>query len=156
MSTLRIMFVCSGNICRSPMAAGLARAFLDAAGADAVVVSAGTLNINGEPAARFGRDAMKEIGIPIDDHYSQGVQLAMLNAADHIVVMAPRHEAAILESSPLVAPKIVRMWDWAEADLQQINDPVGRDLAAFQACRDLLTECVHSWLDAVLSTDQYS
>lgn len=147
--TLRIAFVCSGNICRSPMAAAFARHKLAARERSAVVVSAGTLGIVGHRAAEHAQTAMDEVGISVRDHYSQGVQPAIMGAADHIVVMSPRHEAWFQERLRPVAHKVVRMWEFADTPLTQIDDPVGQDLAAFQRCRDLLDTCVERWLDSL-------
>lgn len=151
MSTLRVMFVCSGNICRTPMAAGFARREFRKRGIDAMVVSAGTLGITGKPAASCGQMAMKEKGIDISDHYSQGVQRAMVEAADWVVVMSPRHETFLMDRLPYVSEKLVRMWEYAPDDVAQIDDPVGQDIEAFRVCRDLLEECVTAWIDEVES-----
>jgi protein-tyrosine phosphatase len=150
MSSLRVMFVCSGNICRSPMAAGWARSEFDARGVDARVVSGGTLGIVGKPAASFGQLAMEEKGIDISEHYSQGIQPAMAEAADWVVVMSPRHEQFLMQHLPHLADRLVRMWEYAPSDLDQISDPVGQDVEAFRACRDLLEECVKTWIEEIL------
>ncbi len=154
MSTLRLVFVCSGNICRSPIAAAFARKKADERGVNAVVVSCGTLGIVGHHAAEFGQLAMQEIGIDISEHYSQGVQAAILNVADYIFVMAPRHEAFLVQAAPSLAPKIVRTWEFADTPLTQIDDPVGRDLLAFRACRDLLDVCLDNWFDSLTSVSE--
>lgn len=149
MSTARIMFVCSGNICRSPIAAAWARKFAEERGLPIVVISAGTLGIVGYPAARLGRTAMEEAGVDLSDHFSQGISRGLLDLADWVVVMAPNHEEHIVANYPEAQHKLVRMWAYASTPLQAIADPVGRDLAAFRECRDLLEECVDRWLSEV-------
>ena len=146
--TIRIVFVCSGNICRSPMAAGLAKKHARENGVSAAVLSCGTLGIVGHPAAQPGVEAMAEIGEPIDGHRSQGVQRAILDVADWIVVMAPKHEEA-LRAFEGFESRIVRMWEWAEHPMAKIEDPVGQDITAFRACRDLLDGCVKRWMDSL-------
>ena len=146
---IRVVFVCSGNICRSPIAAGLAKRRFEELGTQAAVISGGTLGINGKPAAEFARVAMREIGVSIDEHYSQGAEAGLMRMADHIVVMAPRHETLILQAAPDLRPKIVRMWEFASQDLVQIDDPVGKELEAFRTCRDLLIECVDTWMETL-------
>lgn len=144
-----MVFVCSGNICRSPIAAGFARHKTAERGLSAAVLSCGTLGIVGQPAAQFGQMVMEEIDIDISDHYSQGVQAGVLDVADHIVVMSPRHEAFLVAHVPESSPKIVRMWEFADVEIHQIADPVGQDLDAFRACRDLLDRCLDNWLDSL-------
>ena len=153
MTTLRIMFVCSGNICRSPMAAGLAKRLLEARGVPHVVISAGTLGLNGRSAASHAVAAMREIDIDIDSHYSQGISPKLAEVADWVVVMAPRHERHLRQKVPGIAPRIVRLWEWADAPgLTQIDDPVNQDIHAFRACRDLLARAVERWIDHVTAT----
>lgn len=147
--TTRAVFVCSGNICRSPMAAGMAKHLIEARGESAAIISCGTLNINGRPAASNAIAAMKEIEMDISSHYSQGAVVGLLKMADHIVIMAPQHERALLDADATLKPKIRRMWEYSSDDLSQIDDPVGKDLDAFRACRDLLLDCVQDWLDEV-------
>lgn len=149
MSTLRLVFVCSGNICRSPIAAAYGRHKAAERGVAVVVLSCGTLGIVGQPAAHGSQVAMAEVGIDISDHYSQGVQAAILDVADRVFVMAPRHEAFLVQHSPAVAAKIVRTWEYAGEPMEQIDDPIGKDLEAFRQCRDLLDRCMDNWFDAL-------
>ena len=144
----RIIFVCSGNICRSPLAAGMAKAKLEVAQVPSVVISAGTLNINGQSAAPNAIEAGKLVGIDITAHRSQGVSLPLMAMADHIVVMAPRHENALVDLDPNLEEKIVRMWAYGEhpEKLDQIVDPVGQDLEAFVQCRKRLDICLDAWI----------
>ena len=82
------------------MAAGFAKEKFTDRDIKAAVISCGTLKLNGHKAARFAIEAMKEVGIDISEHRSQGINTAMLRVADDIVVMAPEHEAFVLSSDP--------------------------------------------------------
>lgn len=146
----RIIFVCSGNICRSPMAAGLARHKLVERNIEGVVISGGTLNLKGHHAAQAAIIAMEEVGIDISEHYSQGISAPMLNVADTIIVMAPEHEDVLRRAVPKIGPKIVRIWQWADEELEEIEDPVGKSLDHFRQCRDLLNQCLERWMDDAL------
>ena len=156
-STRRIICICSGNICRSPMAVALLRAKLEKRGTPAVVISAGTLGIQGRRAAEFARRAIAELDAEmaaiIEEHRSQGISPQLLGMADHIVVMAPRHEEAVRrKTSPAVAERLVRLWNYAPDDrsLRKIPDPVGHDAEVFRHCRDLIDTCTDNWLDELL------
>src|SRR5690554_5927823 len=109
--TLRIVFVCSGNICRSPLAEGLARQLLAEAEIPAVLISAGTLGLNGRSAATHTVTTGAEIGVDLSRHRSQGVSIALMRMADRIVVMAPQHEDELLRSDASLRPKILRLWE---------------------------------------------
>ena len=145
---LRIIFVCSGNICRSPMAAAIARDMLeDSDDLSAVIISAGTLGINGKEPAAFTKRALTEVGIDPPSTRSQGISPPLLERADYIPVMEPKHEEAILQAAPDAESAIVRMWEYADADLDGIDDPVGQNIEAFRQTRDLIYQCIDTWLD---------
>lgn len=150
--TLRIVFVCSGNICRSPLAAAIAQRMLDAAKIPAVTISAGTLGLSGHSAAAHTITTAAEIGLDLTSHRSQGVSLALMRMADHIVVMAPHHAQFLLQGDPTLAPRIVRLWEFARDDgqpLDHIPDPVGKDLFTFRRARDLIQQGLESWCAAL-------
>ncbi len=144
----RLVFVCSGNICRSPMAAAIASDWLGKKESPAAIISCGTLNIMHRSAAKEAITAMVERDIDITSHRSQGVSIGLLRMADSIIVMAPKHEQFILDSAPELAPKIVRIWQFAAQELDEIADPVNQDLEAFRRCRDLLEETISAWLSS--------
>ena len=147
MSLQRIAFICSGNICRSPMAAVLAPPILEEASIDHRIISAGTLHIQGRKAASNAITAVAELGLELDSHRSQGASVPLLRFADHLVVMAPKHERYLLEADPQLAPKIVRMWEWADdPSMEMIPDPVGHDLEVFRGSRDLIKRCLQNWI----------
>jgi protein-tyrosine phosphatase len=152
--TTRVLFVCSGNICRSPMAAVIAEHLLAEAKIPALVLSAGTLGIQGMPASPHAVSAVGAIGLKLDGHRSQGVSQLLLRSADHVVVMAPHHEAELLGRDPSLAPKIRRLWEYAEprGRLGEIADPVGLELEAFVACREDLEACLSAWVSRLLAT----
>lgn len=145
--TLRIAFVCSGNICRSPMAESFAEAFFEQREASAVTVSAGTLGLQGREAAAEAQLAMDEVGHDISDHRSQGVSPGILRHADAIVVMEPKHVRQLESADPSLVDNIVPLWEWSDRPLEGISDPVGQDLDTFRTCRDTIRTALNNWLD---------
>lgn len=144
----RIVMVCSGNICRSPMAQVMAERLLAEAKKDALVISAGTLGIQGQPAAEGAIRAIEAWGATLEHHRSQGVSKPLMTAADHIVVMSPSHEGFLLKRDPNLVDKIVRLWRYGQpaGRLEEIADPVGLDDAAFVRCREDLEQCLRAWI----------
>lgn len=93
----RLLFVCSGNICRSPAAEALARRGLDARGLGSVATaSCGTLRIAGEPAAEHTVRAMAERGVDLSAFRSRALSHFLLREADLVVCMEPMHREAVL------------------------------------------------------------
>ncbi|MEC9440674.1 MAG: hypothetical protein VYE40_06230 [Myxococcota bacterium] len=154
MSTKRIAFVCTGNICRSPMAVALAKPIFEERGISVVIISGGTLGLINRPAASNAVAAVADLGLDLKSHRSQAAQPALMRMADHIVVMAPRHKQELVARDPGLSPKIVQLWDFypedaEDAPLDQIDDPVGKDLEAFRQSRDIIKACLERWADSL-------
>lgn len=150
MSTKRVIFICSGNICRSPMAAALAPPMFEARGLKAMVISCGTLGIEGQPAAANARAAIEAVGLSLEGHRSQGTQAGLLRMADHLVVMAPRHTDALRRLAPDVTPKVVELWRHLPSQtLSKIDDPVGSGLETFVESRDEIAACLQAWIETL-------
>ena len=97
-----ILVVCSGNICRSPVAEGLLRRGVQRRfGAEAPEVSsAGTIGLEGSPATRESVQAAAERGVDISTHLARRLSDAMVQRADLVVCMAAEHRAEIAQRVP--------------------------------------------------------
>ncbi len=144
---VRIVFVCSGNICRSPMAEALARAKLQERDLDAAVISAGTMGIVGRKPSDAAVRALKEVGIELSGHLSQGVDVNLVGHADIIAVMEPKHVDYFERRAPDLVDRVVPLWEYADEASGGIGDPVGRSIEAFRECRELLEAAVDTLLD---------
>lgn len=134
-----VVFVCSGNTCRSPMAEALARVHLARAlgctpsqieSKGISVASAGIFAMPGLKAAPPAAEAVAEFGGDLSGHRSQLLTHELINAADLIVVMGESHRASIEGMSPSASGKIVLLDP--EGD---VEDPIGADLDVY---RDLV------------------
>lgn len=125
----RLLIVCTGNTCRSPMAAALARKYMPWA----EVISAGTATITGLPASIGAMDAMQEMGLNIDDHASRPVNQYLLDEADLVLTMTEEHKIAILNFMPEVADKVFTLGEFAGTAVT-IPDPFGGSLEEYLQC----------------------
>lgn len=147
----QILFVCSGNICRSPMAHVFAQSILkQSPTANVLVQSAGTLKISGSPASKEAVQVMAELGHDLSQHRSQGIAPILLKSSDWIVVMEPEHEEAVLNYLPAASDKVVRLWEYSDKCRAWgfIPDPIGRPLDVYRFCRDSIQEGLLTWFRA--------
>lgn len=93
---VRVLYVCTGNTCRSPMAEAITRARAAHRGLDGIRVrSAGTMAFQGSPASAGARTAVAERGLELDRHAARPLGEDELDWADLVLVMSPSHLAAV-------------------------------------------------------------
>ena len=138
----KIVFVCTGNTCRSPMAEGILR---DLAG-DKVSVSSAGIAAGISTASKKSVDAMAEIGIDISGHTSKQLTPDMMAEADLILTMTKAHKMILVMSQPEFKEKIMTLSEWAETD-EDVSDPYGGDLDKYRNCRDQIKGLIEKgWL----------
>lgn len=125
----RILMVCTGNTCRSPMAAAIAEKYMPWA----EVLSAGTATVAGLPASIGAMDAMQKMGLSIDDHASRPLNRYLLEEADLVLTMTEEHKAAILNFMPETADKVFTLGEFAGTAVT-IPDPFGGSLEEYLQC----------------------
>ena len=127
----RLLFVCSGNTCRSPVAAVVARALVAERGTDLVVASAGISAVDGSPASGHAQSVVAALGGDLTDHRSVRVSGSLLATADLILTMTEAHRDRLLEQWPAVAGRVMTLGEAAGID-QDIEDPFGGSLEDYE------------------------
>ena len=146
----QLLFVCTGNICRSPIAEYIARAHGSRTNIEVEVRSAGTLGLVGRPADPKMIKVGAQIGLDLSPHVCQPVSRELVEWADHVLVMELAHAAKIQEQWPEAAPKIKLLGQYD--GVQEISDPIGSwFLFSFRKSRDQIQRCVHKFLDSLPS-----
>ena len=128
-----ILVVCTANICRSPMVAGLLRDRLDRAGfGDQVEVSsAGVYGMEGSPASQYGIELLDERGVEFGDHVARALQLSDISAATLIIVMEENHRMSIFHYAPGSLHKVFLLSELA-GENDDLHDPYGRNKDAYR------------------------
>lgn len=143
-----IITVCTGNICRSPMAERLLQQALKAEGAplnEIQVISAGVAAWTGDPASTNSVQALSKIGIQLDHHKSQPITKSLLEQAFLILGMTESHLQALNKYKTVLPPKVHLFREFMEpSQTSEIQDPYGQDLAAYRACLDSMAEAIPS------------
>jgi protein-tyrosine-phosphatase len=146
-----VLVVCTANICRSPMAAGLLRHALAAQPEPLKslrIVSAGVAGRKGEPVSENSVIALRKTGIDISSHVSRPLTQEMLDEARAVICMTESHRAMILlQSEP--PPKHIYLFREFMPQLgdKEIPDPYGGPLNVYELCRDEMVEAIPSLLE---------
>ncbi len=136
----KILFVCSGNTCRSPMAVGLLRAMLDQSRYE--IISAGLATFGNAGANAHAMEAMEEEEIDISDHVSMLLTGDLLEEADVVFVMTKHHQKDITSWFKSMGSKVhlLREFDQVRDDphYPDVPDPVGQGEECYRKCREMI------------------
>lgn len=130
-----ILFVCTGNTCRSPMAEAITKKLWQAPGKEKIKIhSAGTVALPGFKAAPLTIRTLKERGININSHRSTPLTTKMAEEADLVLVMEQKHKKQVLYLSPSAEGKVFLLKHFALGIEEDIDDPIGGSQQNYQEC----------------------
>ncbi len=135
----KILFVCTGNTCRSSMAEALFRYMLEKEGLtfDYSVESAGTFAETEQPASYNAVLALDEIDIDLSSHTSKMIDKKMLKEAYLVLTMTKSHKKYLENMSPEAKHKMFTLKEYCgESEKKDICDPFGGSLDIYKHCRD--------------------
>lgn len=145
---MRVLFVCDGNICRSPMAAAYLSHRAARSGLGHVVVdSAGTLGIEGAPAAPCSIEVARDAGLDLTRHRSRGVTPENVHTADLVVAMTNTQLETLARRFPAGNQRrlILRAFEdgpTPRADAPELIDPVSGPLDGYRDAFAIMRTCV--------------
>jgi protein-tyrosine phosphatase len=152
-----VLFVCFGNIMRSPMCEALMnRALTSLGNRELIVKSAGLNAVPGTPAHPWAVEAAKDFGISLEGHRAQSLTSEMVSRADVIFAMDYQNHVRLL--SRWVTPKktICMLSAYAGPDYlsAEIRDPYYLDLEGTRICYRTLNSCIQNLARAISETTQ--
>jgi RpiB/LacA/LacB family sugar-phosphate isomerase len=143
-----ILFICTGNVCRSPMAEGIFRHAVKGRG-DYRVASAGLGAMEGQPPSTYAVQALKELGIDISGQRSRMLSPELVEHADYIFGMTHSHIDTVMMLYPMAAEKTFLLREFDETLDQfekDISDPIGGSYDVYLNCRDQIEQGIVSLL----------
>ena len=142
----KILFICTGNICRSPMADGLLNHMLRGRN-DVQVASAGLGAQDGLGVSDAAVEVMAELGINTSSHVSQSLNSELVRQADFIFTMTRQQQDTIHALYPAAAEKTFLVREFEESrtgENKDIADPIGQSIDVYRRTRDQIRDALPS------------
>ena len=131
---MNVLFICTGNTCRSPMAAALFNKIATEQNLDVRIESAGIFAEDGAPASTEAIIVMKEYDIDLLGHHAQPINTELLEKSDVILTMTAAHKMLLEQYAD---GKVFTLSEYADLD-DDIDDPYGGDVEEYKECADEL------------------
>jgi protein-tyrosine phosphatase len=143
-----ILFVCSGNTCRSPLAEGIARAALHARSPGKwTVSSAGTGTTDGLPASEHSIEVARRKGLDITGHRSRILDAAIVDEADLIVTMGARHRSTVGMIDGDAIDHTFVITEFCDDIDGDVPDPIGGDEDTYERIYVMIERCVNTMIE---------
>ncbi|MCQ4923168.1 low molecular weight protein arginine phosphatase [Tissierella carlieri] len=142
-----VLFVCTGNTCRSPMAEGILKSIAKEKKLSLEVKSAGISVFDGDNASKNSIEAMRKIGIDISKHKARQLHRDLVDEADLILTMSRSHKEIIISNFPTAKDKICTLLEYVYKIDKDIADPYGGNLLLYEHTREEIYKAIEKIID---------
>ncbi len=142
----RVLVVCSGNLCRSPLAGAILERLARERGIPLEVRDRGLTPLEGESPPGETLAAAREMGLDLSGHRGRGLGVEDLEWADRVLVMEPWQKEAI-QAWKAGKARVEGLWEWAPGSPGWIPDPYMERGETHRAVARLLEKALAAWLE---------
>ena len=147
---INILAVCTGNICRSPMAEGILRSTMDNLLIN--ISSSGTHALVGNPAAEFAVITASENGIDISGHRARILNPEIIHGSNIILCMEPSQIEYVLSLDTSAYGRVLNLAEFSDSrKLRKIPDPYGSSLREYRECFKNIKMCIDNFVEQILN-----
>ncbi len=145
---MKVMFICTGNICRSAMAEGILKKIVKDKKVDIQVYSCGIYAEDGEGATYNAIYAAEKYDVDISKHKATNIRNSKIEEMDIILCATKSHKETVIYMYPNLKDKIYTMKEYAKIDNNgqdtDIKDPWGYDIETYMNCIDEIQKCIQN------------
>lgn len=138
---MKVLFVCTGNTCRSPMAEAIARGEAKKLNLNFEFSSAGIFAVKGEAATLNACEALDTMGYSLCNHIADVLTKDMLEEADIVITLSENHRSYIIGLYPEYEHKVFTLLPYVGGK-GDVDDPFGGDLTTYRLCAEKIKETV--------------
>jgi len=138
----KILIVCLGNICRSPMAEGIFQHWLSSQNSEVIVSSAGLSAVVGNSATHTAQSLLKDRQIDISNHKARQLTERMVREADLILVMEDEQKKQIETQYSYALGKVFLLGKWGNFE---VPDPYAGPVSDYEHALELIDQGLKDW-----------
>lgn len=149
---MKILFVCTGNTCRSPMAEALCTSLFQEKGVDIAVESRGTSVLKPQRASENAALLMEQLGLSLASHFSRPISVKDVEEADLILTMAESHKRVLKKVCTEGNTPLFTLKEFVGEE-GEISDPFGQGLACYDACAKEIIACLMKLYEKLMENE---
>lgn len=147
----KIMFICTGNICRSAMADGLMKKLIQDNQKQVEVYSCGIFAEDGEGPTFNAKEAIKQYDVDINNHKATNIRNSKIKEMDVILCATLAHKNNVISMYPELKDKIFTIKEYADYDKNDLDipDPWGYDIETYRLCAETINKCLKKIIEKI-------